>query len=35
VLNSGETREAAATRELAEETGIRDASIGPKICHGQ
>ena len=32
-VNPGESDEAAATRELAEETGIRDASLIPGFAH--
>lgn len=34
-VKSHETLEDAALRELAEETGIRDTPIGPKVWHGQ
>ena len=34
-VKSNETLEEAALRELAEETGIQDTAIGPKIWHGQ
>ena len=34
-VNSNESLEEAAVRELYEETGITDAIIGPRIWHGQ
>ena len=34
-VNSNESLEEAAARELDEETGIKNVKIGPKIWHGQ